>query len=340
MSKCEKRQIVPGGQLPCIHYIRTAQGQPGLCKLGSKFLCTEAIKTLAPRLSHSAVQTWCRCRREYYYSYIQGIRVKDAKASNAIKLGKIWDKACDSYYNENTFMFDGLTEIIDKLEIPPYEAAKVLAVIRATESLQLQLPKKITPQVAVTELLPPVENYTMPFVKAVYDGKGPGFFIENKFVGNPQNYLAVPNITSQVGTYFMLDSSLQYCIMQVVRRPGQKPLKAGRSRNVAESVDGFEERIFQDIISRPSYYFVGWDKKAKTFGKRFYRNEFDFSALIHRYMFVAQEIRECEERGSFYQNENACIRYGDMCEYRPICDTGGVSEEIFERRDKDVYARG
>jgi hypothetical protein len=102
-----------------------------------------------------------------------------------------------------------------------------------------------------------------------------------------------------------------------------------------ESSDQYEDRCYSDIISRPSYYFLGWDRKTRNFGHRFYRSEFDLDEIHSTYRFVTQEIEETIQRGSWYPNNLACHVPGP-CQYLPIKKSGVVSEEIFTRKGGEM----
>lgn len=318
--------------IPCVHYLRVDTGQPGLCTLPSNFLCTEALKHYSPRLSHSAVIDWRRCRKRFYYRYVQGLQLHQEEHSVFIKQGRIWDEACDWNVDRNIWNVKKATFDILPNE---FEQWRMWGLVAATRELDIQTPSGLSSQFEIVAQVPagaisvPADS-VMPVIKAKLDARGDGYFVENKLVSRPQEYLKPFNILSQVGTYFLLDDSLSECIMRVVQRPMQKPKKD-------ESPEEFGNRVRGDILSKPSHYFIGWNKDTRLFGRRFHVTEFDLIELLHEYINMAFDMREAQRRDAYYRDFGACGRYAGECEYQPICETGGVSDELYARRDKNKY---
>jgi hypothetical protein len=249
--------------------------------------------------------------------------------SVALKLGTVWDEVIQGKLTTGKWSI--LVPSLEKLQVPEFDLAKISGMLKACEALEIEL-HPCKPQVVIEDQ---IENG--PWIKAVLDGKGDGFFVEDKFTSMPKEYLDNFNITSQVGTYFLLDDSFEYCIMRPVQNPQLKPYKAGKKREHAETVAEYEERCYQDIISRPKHYFLGFDPKTRRYGKKFYRSEFDLAALLWDYANIGLDIQMAQQRNAFYPNYGACRSVYGMCDYRRICDTGGVSDEYFEQRDKREY---
>jgi hypothetical protein len=61
---CDRRVQAQGK--PCMYYIsyasRDGVKMAGFCQLPGMFRCIEAVKSFAPRLSHSGINQWMRCR--------------------------------------------------------------------------------------------------------------------------------------------------------------------------------------------------------------------------------------------------------------------------------------
>jgi hypothetical protein len=73
---------------PCRHYIK-----PRFCSLGHQFLCLEAMKRMAPRISHSELQTYGKCYRAWWLSYAQGI--EPIKTPVRMLAGRIFGECLD-----------------------------------------------------------------------------------------------------------------------------------------------------------------------------------------------------------------------------------------------------
>ena len=152
-------------------------------------------------------------------------------------------------------------------------------------------------------------------------------FAENKFSSRPENYIEnVFNISSQIGTYFLANPAMEYVIMEVARTPS---IKLGKY----EKVDEYADRLYEDVLRRPAYYFPGYSFAKKTYGVVFYRAEFErwFDEMAARYKIIAREIVERMKNDTWYRCEQCCNLYNAPCEFYRICENGqgNVSEELY-----------
>jgi hypothetical protein len=168
-------------------------------------------------------------------------------------------------------------------------------------------------------------------VTGYYDRKYGNYFVENKLSGRPDHYLDLFYLQSQNGTYFLADPSLEYCIMEITRTPDQKELK-----KTPETPEVFTERCFQDILSRPSHYFIGYDKKTHRYGKKFFRAEFNLDEIKDRYLFIFKEIFDAWVHDGWYKSDRSCAQVlpGIPCDMLPICRYNTMSETVFEIRKR------
>jgi hypothetical protein len=211
---------------------------------------------------------------------------------------------------------------IAAMQLKDMEHAKLSALMKAYKDVHISTKKdgfiacqyKIDTQILNTNLVA--------YVDEAYED----CFVEHKLSFRPDFYLQKENVAYQLGSYFIANESWEYAIVKAVRVPAQR-LKDG------ESFEAYEERIYGDILSRPGFYFLGWDRKTRTYGTRFWRTEFDLDEIYSTYCHVLREIRETVERGSWYPNYLAC-HVPAPCPYLPIKRSGVVSEEIYERRIK------
>jgi hypothetical protein len=176
-------------------------------------------------------------------------------------------------------------------------------------------------------------------VTGFYDRLYENYFVENKYTSQPDAYETKFKITSQVGTYFLVNPALEYVIMELTVPPGQRPLTSGKSRPLDESPEEYNERIRHDIMKSPSKYFIGYDRTTKSYGVKFYRTEFESAGLLDelkdRYNEIGLEIKQRMENDSWYKEETGCMMYNSTCEYYDICSTDGyMNEERYELREK------
>jgi len=304
---------------PCIHYSRPNEpGEPGFCTEGANFFCTEAMKKRLPSISYSRATDFIHCKRRYLHGVIGGLRMKPEHLLEAMKLGKVWDALTRSKYDTD---FDPTKEIVP-LQLSPEQAAKINALARAFADLKIALKKdgllgcqyKVITQILNTNLVG--------FVDRAYEDH----IVESKLSARPEFYIHKENVAYQLGTYFLCNEAWEYGIVEITRVPSLK-LKDG------EDPQAYEQRIYGDIISRPAHYFLGWERKTRTYGTRFWRSEFDLEEIHSTFCYVIHEIRQTVERGTWYPNNLAC-HVPAPCPYLPIKRSGIVSEEIFEKRQR------
>jgi hypothetical protein len=116
-------------------------------------------------------------------------------------------------------------------------------------------------------------------------------------------------------------------ILEVIRLPGLK-------QQSDESIDAFASRIKSDIIKRPSYYFIGLNRKTLRFGRKYMRSEFNLDKIKKTFQIISQDIQRAVVSDEWYENELACHSPSN-CMYLPIHRTGAISESIYQMQDKD-----
>lgn len=321
----------------CAHTIYTGD-RLNLCSVSTQFLCTLGEKEIfkpkggVMHLSHSSREVFIRCRRAFFLQRIKHIKIRDKMLPLPVKLGMIWDKYMESTYLGIKFM-EEFWRLVDTYDLDDMETAKMYGLISAHRKIGMQ-PQLETSDGGIFqgcqhkfEITDIGDFPVIGFIDRVHTNH----ITEIKLSARPDFYFQVHNISSQIGTYFLSNPKYEYAIIEAVRVPG---LRTGAGKYSDESPEAYRDRISSDIISRPSYYFLGYDRGSKTFGKKFYRNEFDMEELVQDYKYVNQEIMRAVEDGddAFYKNRKACYVPG-QCFYLPICDTGCVSESIFEVED-------
>lgn len=300
---------------PCAHYIPDDNPQrPGKCSQPDHYVCIEAIHAgKYPVMSHSSRNDWCSCRLKYWYHKVMGISTKDHKVSEPIKAGKIWD-----WYIENRYKSDD-TDFVwyaDLLQLADFNMAKLMALAKAFEMLEL----RIDP----VNLLGCQYKFEFDNKMGYIDRAYTDHIVETKLSGRPDFYKKISNIAPQVGTYLLSNPDYQHVIMEIVRMPTLRPAKD-------EQLDAFYDRVYKDVIARPSYYFLGFDRKARTFGIKYHRNEFDLDEIRAIYDMVSKDIELCLKHDLWYPNRAVCYSPGP-CFYLAICETGNVSEITYNTK--------
>lgn len=313
----------------------------GYCKKNDKYYRCIAHNGSIP-LSHSMVQNFLTCHHLCYLSSLRGIVVRDNMKSPALKMGALWDavmgKLMGGLDKETGKPYD-IPGIIKKFEIGPREVAKVRALFRAYKMLEIQWNKNGVVQKKIEIILPfgkvwgdgsPVEI----IISGYFDRWYESMFVEMKLTGRPDLYEDVYFIQSQVGTYFLADPNLESVVMEITRTPDLKSTKS----HEGESDEEFEERIYQDILKRPSHYFIGYDNSKHRYGRRYYRKEFNLEEIKSRYIHIFREYWEARHFDGWYKNDKACgaVLPGIPCEMIPLCRNNNMSETIFKIRQRPI----
>lgn len=311
----------PADGLPCKHYIRPlVKGEPGFCSQPTRFRCEEAMKVRLPAISYSGASAFIACRRRWYHQQVEGLEVRPEHLPEPIKLGRAWDAYQHYLYDPS---FDHLAAI-QSLHLSPEQAAKLHALMRAHRDLEVHINKDTLLGCQYKIYTPVGTTNIVGYVDRAYDA----YIVETKCSARPEFYAQKENVTFQLGTYFMANEAWESATVEIVRVPA---LQTGKGRYSEESPEQFEGRIYSDIIGRPAHYFIGWDRKTRTFGVKYWRTEFDLDEIFATFVQVLEEIKRAAHSGAYYRNHLAC-HVPAPCPYLPIKRTGVVSPEIFVKR--------
>lgn len=329
----------------CERYLKAKNPlECGFCKLDKNYRCLADVHRIIP-LSHSSIQNYLTCHFLYYLTAIRGVQVFDHMKSAAIKMGSLWDNVQQVHLqpgivDRKTGKPIDIPTVIDHYQIDPRDVAKVRALYRAYQVMEVHVQEGFELQAKIDLTIPfnkswgngyPVEVH----VTGYYDRLYPSLFsfVEGKLSGSPDRYFDPFFIQSQVGAYFLADPNLLDCTMEVCRTPDLK----STGKNKEEDNATYSERIYQDILSRPAWYFPGWNNNTRKFGRKFYRKEFDLDEIRTRFIHCFREIHDARITGGWYKNDRVCTQIlpGIPCEMLPICRYGKMSEDVFCIREKD-----
>lgn len=313
---------VKASNTPCLHYIKPdLDGDCGFCKLPDHHHCIEAMRAgKLPMVSHTTVSDLMHCPMKVYYTQVLGVRARDEHLPTAVKMGKCIDKFLDlraTGHPEFALVSD-IEQMARELGLYDDAIARIVAIMRAFLALGIVIEPGAKTQPEIVTIL---RNGKL---IAHLDRLYPNHMVESKFTGRPETYLDAFNISHQVGTYFLSSPSADYCIMEVIQVPQQRMGKD-------ESPEQFEQRIYSDIMLRPGHYFKGYDATTKRFGKKFWRSEFNLADLKLQYENQLDELywRTLNNNWSELPSRIMCD-LPTPCWYKAICQTGGVSSEMYD----------
>jgi hypothetical protein len=316
-------------RVSCKHYLSSSDVvSSGLCMVSSEFLCQLDLNSHSPRLSHSSLTDWMDCKYKYYLRNIRGISIKNTAMSPAVKCGALWDVCMGVLLGQTDVQT--IIDTVSSYEIEPRDVAKVKALYKAYKTLSIS----IDPMCKFQDIRVEQFNYrdtSLQFsVKGILDRSYPGWFAETKLSSKPDWYLNLFNITPQCGIYFVLDDTLEYVSMEVTRLPDLR----STGKFTDEDDQAYEDRCYKDILSRPAFYFQGYSKDTKTFGKKFYRSEFPLDQILSRLNSTFFEITWAADHDDFYKNYRSCYS-PFQCDYLNLCHYDVMSEEIYTIKPKE-----
>lgn len=305
---------------PCDSYIKE-----GFCSSPQFFRCSEFLKHKEPTLSFSAVNTFMRCPKMYYFSNILGLQVSWDLCSDALRIGS----AVDSYLTMGSYRPNNFNSIWE---------TKVTAICEAFDTLSLDSTRMNYN--GQHEFHYQEDGY--PQIHGFIDlhANDNSHFIELKVGKNPAFYTNPFWMRSQLGTYFLSNPEYKYGIVWAIKVPQLK--STGQYKD--ESLEDYKDRCVRVMLQHPTDYFPGYNKDMNTFGVKFYRTAFDIDenenqyemgleGLEKRYQMVAWQIQRCAEREYWYPNGNACLHPFE-CNYKRVCESGKISDSIYEYREK------
>ena len=324
---CADRAKVPGS--PCLHYSKPdLNGDCGFCKLPTHHHCIGAMRAgKLPMVSHTTVSDLMHCPMKVYYTQVLGVRAKDEHLPTAVKMGKCVDKFLDlRAHGWPDYSLQAEIDILSgSLGLDDASRAKIRAVMAAFVKIGIVIDPTDQTQ---PEIVTTLRNGKL---VAHLDRLYPDHMVESKFTARPETYLDAFNINHQVGTYFLSAPSADYCIMEVIQVPQQK-------MTTKEPADEYEQRVYDDIMLRPGHYFKGYDASTKRFGKKFWRTEFNLDDLKLQYENQLDELywRTLNNNWSELPSRIMCD-LPTPCWYKPICRTGGISDEMYEFNKKQNH---
>jgi hypothetical protein len=328
--QCNQRIKPDNGRSPCVSYIRPIDDtEPGFCVKPTQFRCIEACNHKLPRISYSAIEDWVKCRRFFWLSRIKGIEPKPDQLPSPLKLGKIWDRFISHQYDHLGQRYD----LPEDIYIDDRQAAILTSLMRAYKDLEINSDYKTPDNGAICQREFHLSNFDSQFIGYI-DRWYEDYIIEVKLSGNPSWYEKLFNIHDQAGTYLLAEEKAEYVSYEITRLPAPSSSKQFESETLIE----LEERVYRDIVYRPSHYFLGYDKKTHTFGRRYYRSEFNYPELINFYRYQIEDMHDAMKRDRFWKNKRSCYNLSP-CWFLPICTTGVVSEELYQTKEKKGIKR-
>jgi hypothetical protein len=274
------------------------------------------MKHKLPTISYSSLTDFAHCKLRYKHRIIDGLQLRPEHLPEPLKLGRAWDSIIRYLYDDTPYESE-----ITPLKLNETQAAKINALARAYENLEIKNNKDGFLSAQYKIYVPVGQEQIVGYVDLAHEDH----IKEVKLSSRPDFYRQRENLAYQLSTYFLANQDWEYSDLKITRVP---QLRAKPD----ETSEHYEERCYGDILSRPARYFIGWDRKTRTYGVRFWRSEFDLDEIFSTYVYVLEELKITLKRGSWYPNNLAC-HVPVPCQFLHIKKSGVVSPEIYERRE-------
>lgn len=285
-----------------------------------------------PLVTNSEVKTFRRCPREWQLSYVLGYRPRSQGA--ALRLGTYVHVGLEWWWQRVSALEPFCPQPGD---LDPFEAARGNAMLHGYDARWFDEP---------IEVLAVEQEFRLPLVNpdtgrasmtyqlagkldAVARVDGKVYLVEHKTTSEDcspgSDYARRLRIDGQVSLYYAAVRALGWepagVLYDVLRKPGLRPLKAGKAgktRKQDETPEEFGTRCAASLAA---------DHYQRFEVTRLEQEERDAAADV---WLTTQQMREAELHQSYPRNPDSCIRFGATCSYFAVC-TGEESIETSSR---------
>jgi hypothetical protein len=299
------------------------------------------------------------CQRRHKHKYIDGYRPLDDAAP--LRFGTLFHAALASWWGHAPeFRLEfALAETLEASD--PYEAAMARALIVGYDARWSD--DRYAVLAVEREFRVPLVNPETGAKSRTWDlgGKldaiaretsGRVLLVEHKTTSSEiapgSDYWKMLRLDGQVSIYFEGARASGYdvaaCLYDVIRKPGQRPLKAtpedkrqykkdgtpyATTRLTDETPEQYEARLMEAIAADPSRHFA----RGEVVRLDREMDEAMFDAWT-----IAQQLRAAEVADRFPRNVDACVQYGRTCAFFGVC-TGeqSLDDPLLFKRVENVH---
>lgn len=311
-------------------------------------------------LTSSRLKAFRTCARMHQYRYIE-CRVPSLE-SRATRFGTLIHSALESWWLAHTENHEERLRLVrDAILASALDGSDEEELILA-EELMLGYHLRWSEEPLATQLVE--HEFDMPLINPmtgrssrtyvlrgkidakVVDGRdGRSYLVEHKTtsqdISEGSGYWQRLRMDGQVSVYYAAFPDVAGCIYDVIRRPGQRRLKAtppesrkytgkgalyANQRAEDESLDEFRLRVREAIAANPEEYY----KRGVVV-----RRESEIREHQYDVWQQANLMREMENEGMHPRNPDSCIQFSRTCDYFDVC-TGVASIDdprLFQIRD-------
>lgn len=273
-------------------------------------------------LSISQLKQFTTCPYKWYYGYGEGIEIIDEHRSQALHMGKWWDSFVGMRHGEDVEPDDTYLNDTPK--------AKCYALANVADNM---IDWSAMPQVRQVKVDMPIANSNrydsiIGFLDG-YDDVAKTIY-EDKLSSDGYRYHRFETIELQVGTYFLGMPEAERCILRAVSLPSQR-LSAKQD---GDSYIAYQNRLEKEIAGNVSQYFLNYDFAQRTYGRIFWRADFDLSRTQAQIDAVARAIDFCCDTHTFWANTENCDMFSG-CDYFDICRKNVYNYDIYKKKEAE-----
>lgn len=322
-------------------------------------------------VTNSQLTCFRRCQREHHYAYQLGYRTHED--AEALRFGTLWHRGLEAWWQGHGLaaaLDAGTAGAIDA-----YEAVRVRVLLRGYDSRWgherhevTAVEKEFYAPLLNPETGAPSRTYEL---AGKLDVLLADRFVEHKTtsedIGLGSVYWRRLTLDPQVSTYYAGARSLGHevrgCLYDVVRKPALRPYTAvpavdetgvrivldaagervrtkdgKRWRASADSAQGYasltrlelpeeyEARLMEEIAAHPDRYYQR--------GEVVRLEADEHEAALDAWQ-LTQAMKDGERLGRYPRNPEACLRYGRVCTYFPVCTKSASLEDpaLYHRVD-------
>ena len=303
------KDYIKGSNKPCLHYAN------GSCTLSHRFICIEYIRRKKPLISPSMISTFTRCKRAFYYSYIEGL--ESIETNKNMLLGQLMHVLLQHYHTGSEDMLVKQSVIMNNYEKFYSEDITEIAKCFAILDCYKEIYSADGNSRCEVEFRKEEDGYYIRGFIDYIDSEGKIY--DFKYTSRPDSY-TIFTTELQAGIYLMLTKA-NSITFRIITKPSLR-LKDN------EENDEYYARLVEDIRRRPAHYFSDIT---------FYKSEYDFEQIEQYLSTVTSEIKRLVELDidSYYQNRSACM-CPSQCEFLPICEAKGLKpENLYKKKEID-----
>ncbi len=294
-----------------------------------------------PVHTNSSIACFRRCPREYLHSYIQLRRPR--KKAHSLRFGSLFHLGLNAWWRcPSPDPIDrigashyAMREAASKCEIDPFDLVKAEELMIGYEARW----GNFGARTLAVELRFKVDNghfISAGSIDAVVEHNGVQHIVEHKTASQDISPLSdywrnIVSMDPQVTTYLRGAREMGYnvkdCIYDVIHKVQIEPMKAtpidkrqytksgalyAKQREKDETPEEFRSRVSLDISERPSHYYCR---------QTVVRLENEHVEFMNDNFATDESIDEAHKHDLYPRHPGACVRYGRICDYHPVCSS-------------------